>query len=107
MRERNESGELMPGTKIVACDALAYLSGVNYGSVVKVLAAIDALYRATNVAVDCIVDIDAAPTTALQVNNKEHRQRVRETDILVRNLVKRGFADQHQDLLKLSARFPV
>ncbi len=103
--DRTPGGELLPGTQIVLTDAVAYLSGVNYGSVVKVIAAIEAVARATDTPmVDC-VDFGCVPTTPVTPHDPECRTRLRETDKFVRSLVRGGYADPYEVLDKSTEKF--
>lgn len=119
--DRTPGGEPLPGTQIVLTDAVAYLSGVNYGSVVKVIAAINAvatllytehyddLLRACvspgEELEKTLLSFDAVPTTPVTPQDPECRTRLRETDKFVRYLVRGGYADPYEVLDKSTEKF--
>lgn len=104
---REPDGELLANSNVVACDALAYLSGVNYGSVVKVIAAMHAIAAYTELNVEDVAGrFESVPTQSPQPGNPEHKMRLRETDRFVRAVIKQGFALPYEDLLRTRVRFP-
>lgn len=102
--ERSPEGECIPGTDVVLCDAIAYLSGVNYGSVVKVLASLQAISEHAQMPVGEIAIFDAVPTTPVDVRDPKCRTRIRNTDRFVRALVLSGRAAE-PSLQKSTAKF--
>lgn len=112
MDKRVEGGKPVRGTNVVAVDAISYLSGVNFGSVIKVLAAIAAIdetmYRTTG-DTEIILDIisgKGAPIAPLSPGKPGMQTRVKETDKFVRTLIREGYANESVITLKLADRFP-
>lgn len=104
--QREPDGELLPNSNVIACDVLAYLSGVNYGSVVKVIAAMHALKGYTDLTLEEVAGrFESVPTEAPQPGNPAHKQRLRNTDRFVRGIVATGFADPYDSLLRSTVRF--
>lgn len=84
--KRIPQGRPMQGTDATAADAIALLSGVNYGSVVKVLAAIEAIKTGTGLTVEQVVQFTDIPTEAV-VFDGSNNERIVATDKLVHDLV--------------------
>lgn len=105
---RTEHGTPIPGTNINLTDAVAYLSGVNYGSVVKVFAAVNALLQSKGVPVPDLLRFDHVPTSPVSPYKEDaaSRARVRNTDAAVRVAVSSGLAARYEVLHKpIAARF--
>lgn len=103
--ERTPTGEPIPGTQVNLVDAIAYLSGVNYGSVVKVFAAMNAVLDHAKMPVSEHVLYDIVPTTPVSPHDPAQKERVRQTDIFVRSLVKAGGANPYGSLDKPVTKF--
>lgn len=103
--ERTTTGAPIPGTDVNLTDAVAYLSGVNYGSVVKVVAAINAILTNQKLAIPAILHYDSVPTTPVNPYDRGQEDRVSQTDILVRNVVTSGATLQYECLDKPTAKF--
>lgn len=108
--ERKPDGIPLVDHGVIASDAIAYLSGVNYGSVVKVLAAAAAVDEFLYVESDGedesdILDMRGVPTTAPQPGNPAHSRRLAVTDTFVRKVVASGIASKYRDLLDKLPRF--
>ncbi|CAG9165209.1 hypothetical protein LMG23992_00353 [Cupriavidus laharis] len=85
-RKRIPQGRPMPGSDATAADVIALLSGVNYGSVVKVLAAVEAIRTGTGTPLEDIVTFMNIPTEAV-VFDGTNDARIIATDRLVHDLV--------------------
>ncbi len=103
--QRTPTGEPIPGTQVNLVDAIAYLSGVNYGSVVKVFAAMNAVLDHAKMPVSEHVLFDIVPTTPASPYDPDHKERVRQTDMFVRALVKAGGASPYEILDKPVTKF--
>jgi hypothetical protein len=86
-------------------DAVSYLSGVNFGSVCKVLAAIDALRKfQMEISVDDILKSRHAPDCPLDPSSPAHYERADNSRRLVINLINAGYANDYF-LQKVRYRF--
>ena len=85
-QKRIPSGRPMPETDVVAVDAIALLAGVNYGSVVKVLAAIEAIKIHTGQSADSIVAFTDSPTEPVHFDGTD-TARIDATDKFIHDLV--------------------
>jgi hypothetical protein len=75
-------------------DALCYLAGVNYGSVIKVLAAVDAIdFFDPRIQLQDIVEARKASDCPLRPRAEEHHARAAEARRFVVNLVRQGYAE--------------
>jgi hypothetical protein len=91
-QKRIPHGRPMPDCDANATDVLALLSGVNFGSVVKVLAAIEAIKTHLKIPVEDIVRFANIPTESVAFDGK-HADRIEATDRLVHDLVNDGNTD--------------
>ena len=103
--ERTPTGEPIPVTQVNIVDAIAYLSGVNYGSVVMVFAAMNAVLDHAKMPVSEHVLYDIVPTTPVSPHDPQQRDRVRQTDMFVRALVRAGGANPYEVLDKPVTKF--
>lgn len=105
--QRTEAGVPIPGTDVNLTDAVAYLSGVNYGSVVKVFAALNALLQSEGVPVPAILHYSNVPTTPVTPYGTDavSRARTRCTDMAVRRAVESGTVAKYAALDKPAGRF--
>lgn len=97
--------EPIPGSDALLCDSVAYLSGVNYGSVVKVLSALNAISDYALLPIGEALDVDNIHPDPVTPSNPDTHLRVRNTDIFVRALVQAGFASKYPALAKPTAKF--
>lgn len=105
-QKRIPCGRPMPETDVVAVDALALLSGVNYGSVVKVLAAIEAIKIHTGQTADAIVQFTDAPTQPVHFDGSDS-ERIEATDRFVHDLVNSDAVAFLEYVLRHRSRFGV
>lgn len=106
-QKRIPNGRALPGERsrgAVAVDAIALLAGVNYGSVVKVLAAIRAVRDHTDIPVEIITDFCDAPTEPVQFDGR-HDTRVQATDALIHDIVNDESIEYLDYVLRHRARF--
>lgn len=100
--------DFKPAPAARAADALALLSGVNFSSVVKVLAAIEALKK-TGLTAEEIVKFQSIPLIPVDFDgvhlDGEHEARAEATDNLVSSIVKSGQANYLDYVLRLERRF--
>jgi hypothetical protein len=103
-RQRTPNGRLMRNSSAVAADVITLLSGVNFGSVVKVLAAIDVL--ATHLGIDPadVVAFGSVPLERAQFEGN-HEARVQATEALLREIIVCAQHDELEYVLKHRARF--
>ena len=94
----------MPGQKAVAVDVIALLAGVNYGSVIKVISAIEAMRVHTDLGVEEIVKFTDAPTEPVRFDGR-HEKRICATDQLVRAVVINRDIEFLDYVLRHKARF--
>lgn len=98
------SPKYIPGTEVIPVDAIALLSGVNYGSIVKVFAAMAAIADSqddpdeTDQAVGNakyeqllaqLVSMDAVPPLSAHASGYD-RKRIAKTDQFVRGVIEDG-----------------
>lgn len=103
--ERTPTGDPIPGTQVNIVDAIAYLSGVNYGSVVKVLAALNAIARHADLPLPDSLSYDVVPTEPTNPYDRAQHDRIANTDIFVRSLVSSGRAQGYECLQKPLTKF--
>lgn len=103
--ERTPTGEPIPGTQVNLVDAIAYLSGVNYGSVVKVLAALNAAAEHAQLPLPDFLSYDVVPTTPTNPYDRAQDDRIADTDIFVRKLIRDGRAGKYECLQKPLMKF--
>lgn len=106
-QKRIPSGRAMPNQPnrdAVATDAIALLSGVNFGSVVKVLAAIEAIRAHTGIEPNDIVKFTDVPTEPVQFDGT-FESRVTATDELVGSIVRGNKANFLDYVLRHKKRF--
>lgn len=119
MREKNGQPVRIQDTQetFVPVDAITLLSGVNFGSVEKVLAAIAVLQRSTSVDIRDLASFYRCPTEKVAMNNPQHAERAMSTRQLVDRVVSEWVeyapptpyeAQYHQDVddvLHITGRF--
>lgn len=103
--KRLPSGRVMQGTEATCADTIALLSGVNLGSVVKVLAALEAIKLTVPMPpaakIERVLDI---PLSAPRFDGTEH-QRVEGTKALVQRVCENPRVVYLDSILHLSSRF--
>jgi hypothetical protein len=91
---------------VVAADAIALLSGVNFASVVKVLAAIDAVRNFSEEYVEDIVDLQSIPLERADPARDIDAERAQATREFCEDLVKADVHDEEAEaILNLKNRF--
>lgn len=75
--KRVPHGRPIPGTDIVNSDVIALLSGVNYSSVEKVLAAIRIIQQETGASFEDIVEFTSAATQSVRPDDPEYGERAK------------------------------
>lgn len=108
MKNRIDSGRPTINFKdrqVVSADAIALLSGVNFGSVEKMLAAIYALHRFTGTDVEELVRLSDAPLHRVVLDDYRDTVRAKNTLALVFAVVDSSVAVEVEDIIKVRSRF--
>ena len=90
---------------VVAADALSLLSGVNFGSVVKMLAALNALHSFTAVDMQALADYGNVPTERVQPDDVYDQIRADATLALCKGIADSRKYPHLEGVLKLRGRF--
>jgi hypothetical protein len=90
---------------VVPADAISLLSGVNFGSVVKMLAALHALQEFTGTDIETLVRLSDVPLERVQPERSEDADRARATRGLIEDLVDSEQFDELDEILHLRGRF--
>ena len=85
--KRVNDGRPIPGETVVAADAITLLSGITFGSVVKVLAAIEAVRMTTGADIADIVNLANVPIERVVFDGTKDA-RIRATDEFVNRVVR-------------------
>lgn len=93
------------GTKVVPVDAIVLLTGVNFGSVRKVLAGIHALQRFTGVSPDALVDLENVPARRIYPEDPRDQDRAEATRDLCLDLITLLDVSDIDTILHLGERF--
>jgi hypothetical protein len=90
-----------------AMDVVARLSGVNFGSVEKVFAALDTLYKVRGLSTASVVSIQNAPALSVFVDTKFRDRRSRATDREIAFIMEKKhlLPENIQNILMLDLRF--
>lgn len=89
MSPNTPQGKPLPGREACAVDCLARLSGVNYGSVLKLLYAIRAMEKGLNLPVSVIVDVDGIPDDPVSMR-ADQKPRIQATRATVKEVIRSG-----------------
>jgi hypothetical protein len=92
------------GHEVVAADALALISGANFGSVVKVLAGLHALQAFTGGDLRQLVELSNVPTERVQMDALGDSERRAATRILCEDIAASGRFAYLEDILHLRGR---
>lgn len=106
--DRTEQGRpivLSNGRQFVPADAIALLSGVNFGSVEKVIAAIEALRQYSGTDMDELLSLSRVPTERVVLGDERYAKRETETIMLCRGIARTNKVKAIQDMLHLYERF--
>lgn len=93
-------GRALPGTDVIATDAVALLAGVSFNSTRKVLIALGLMHKAACISYDVLLDADAIPKYAA-----ETERRLDATTDFVHDLLPNPIFRSAQDDLKLRRFF--
>ena|GEM_PF-3835721 len=93
------------GAHVVSADAIALLAGVNFGSVEKVMAALDAINRYSGTEMELLTDLEAVPLERVDLYSKSDAERAGNTKEFCKALVRTRQFSYLEDILKLEARF--
>lgn len=93
------------GAHVVSADAIALLAGVNFGSVEKVMAALDAINRYSGTDMELLTDLEAVPLERVDLYSKGDAERAGNTKAFCKALVRTRRFFYLEDILKLEARF--
>ena len=107
MSIRTAHGYPMRNSEARAADVVARLSGVNYGSVLKIMAAIEALYKVRGVPSKDVVSLENCPTIAAHADPAKRDQRYRHTQKELRLVMQNRhlLTDAQRQTLMLEVRF--
>jgi len=107
MGKRTAHGYPMRNSDARALDVVARLSGVNFGSVEKVFAAIDALYKIRGMPTASVVSIQNAPAISVFADPKYKDRRSRATNQEIALIMERRhlLPESVQNILMLDVRF--
>lgn len=104
MPNQTQDGEKLPGTDVYLIDVLAYVAGVNYGSVVKVLSALSAVAELENMPLPDYLSLDCVPSQSVVPHAPEFTDRSYATTEFVASLLASGIADKYPALLKATRK---
>lgn len=93
------------GRDVVAADAIALLSGVNFGSVEKVIAAIMAIEEFSGTQLYLLVNLPDVPLQRVSIGNPHHANRASATRAFCEAIAASGKYDDLEKLLHLQGRF--
>lgn len=94
-------------THIVAADAIALLSGVNYASVEKVIAAMAVLVDYSGTDPSLLMNLSDVPTKRVVLSDPSHASRAANTRELCEDIAASGRYHGLEDLLHLTGRFQI
>ncbi|WP_224078069.1 hypothetical protein [Cupriavidus laharis] len=86
-QKRIPNGRPMDGTDVVAVDVIALLSGVNFGSVIKIIAAIEAMCIHLNKQPEEVVRFKNASMEPVEFDG-HHEARIAATDDMIHEIVR-------------------
>jgi len=95
---------LLGGQEFVAADVLALLSGVNFNSIVKVVAAIHALHQYSGTPIPPLLNLSAVPLNRVEVDDPAYAGRMENT-LRVCRAIAENADDTIDDILFLQGRF--
>lgn len=93
------------GRDVVAADAIALLSGVNFGSVEKVIAAILAIKEFSGTELYQLVNLTDVPLQRVSIGNPHHANRASATRAFCGAIAASGDYADLEELLHLQGRF--
>lgn len=93
------------GRDVVSADAIALLSGVNFGSVEKVIAAVLAIQEFSGTELNQLVNLTDVPLQRVSIGNPHHANRASATRAFCEALVASGRYADLEELLHLQGRF--
>lgn len=93
------------GRDVVSADAIALLSGVNFGSVEKVIAAVLAIQEFSGTELNQLVNLTDVPLQCVSIGNPHHANRASATRAFCEALAASGRYADLEELLHLQGRF--
>jgi hypothetical protein len=109
MNERKAAGRAVISHKeqpVVPADIISLLSGVNFGSVEKVLAALHAIREYAGTTPSSLIDVYNVPLQRVDVTDSGDAKRAAATEQLLEDLIAAGPAEEVERTLGLRLRFP-
>lgn len=95
-----------PPTPVVLADALALLSGVNFGSIEKVIAALEAIAEATGMDMTALLKLEDVPLQRTVLGSRGDATRADATGAFCRTVSAVTERIDIEETLRLRARFP-
>lgn len=90
---------------VVAADAVSLLSGVNFGSVEKVLAALQLIHEFSGTDLQALVKLADIPLERVNPAEPQYRARARATRALCEDIAVSRVSDKYAQVLHLDGRF--
>ena len=97
--------KMRDGTEVVPADVLALLSGVNFGSVEKVLAALKVLHENSGTDLSLLTDLSGVPLHRVVLHDSRFRTRAENTLRVCEELSDRCIDKDVSEILNLAQRF--